>query len=100
MGRTGLYEYSRGLLKTNVTIDNGEKPESLPDLEDVRSVLASKGDIDFTKVQQMVIGYRMNPIKGPENSIEIQEGSQFIPTWYIQYDHEWYEYKDGELIET
>ncbi|EPC7163628.1 YycH family regulatory protein [Staphylococcus pseudintermedius] len=99
-GERGLYEYSRGLLKTNVTIDNGEKPESLPDLEDVRSVLASKGDIDFTKVQQMVIGYRMNPIKGPENSIEIQEGSQFIPTWYIQYDHEWYEYKDGELIET
>lgn len=99
-GERGLYEYSRGLLKTNVTIDNGEKPESLPDLEDVRSVLASKGDIDFTKVQQMVIGYRMNPIKGPENSIEIQEGSQFIPTWYIQYDHEWYEYKDGELSET
>ncbi|WP_237451463.1 two-component system activity regulator YycH, partial [Staphylococcus pseudintermedius] len=60
-GERGLYEYSRGLLKTNVTIDNGEKPESLPDFEDVRSVLASKGDIDFTKVQQMVIGYRMNP---------------------------------------
>ncbi len=99
-GERGLYEYSRGLLKTNVTIDNGEEPKSMPDAEDVRSALASKGNIDLTKVEQMVVGYKMSAIRGPQNRIEIQEGSEFTPTWYIKYNHKWYEYKDGELVET
>ncbi|ARJ50876.1 YycH family regulatory protein [Staphylococcus lutrae] len=96
-GERGLYEYSRGLLKTNVTIDNGEKPEALPDAEEVRAALASQSTLDFSKVSQMVVGYRMSPLKGEEETIEIQEGSQFIPTWYVKYDNEWYEYDDGEL---
>ena len=98
-GERGIYEYSRGLLKTNVTIDNGKKPKKLPALEDVRASLASNNTIDFHKVQQFVVGYRMVSQKGPDDRLEIQENSQFEPTWYIKHAGTWYEYDDGELIE-
>lgn len=97
-GERGIFEYSRGLLKTNVTVDNGEKPRALLPAEDVRSKLASNGRVDFSKVDQMIVGYRMNTKESSNDGIEIQHNSQFVPTWYIKYDNDWYEFRDGELI--
>ncbi|MCS4485843.1 YycH family regulatory protein [Staphylococcus americanisciuri] len=98
-GEHGIFEYSRGLLKTNVTIDNGQKAKRLPTAEDVRASLASNSTIDFRKVEQLVVGYRMVPEKEPDDRLEIQVNSQFEPTWYIKHAGTWYEYNDGELIE-
>lgn len=97
-GERGIFEYSRGLLKTNVTVDNGEKPKALPEAEEVRSDLASNGGVDFSKVQQMVVGYRMLTNEASSDGLEIQHNSQFVPTWYIKYNGGWYEFKNGELI--
>lgn len=98
-GERGIFEYSRGLLKTNVTIDNGKKPKALPTLEDVRGKLASSNQVDFRKVEQLVVGYKMVSQKGPDDRMEIQENSQFVPTWFVKYEEKWYEFDDGELIE-
>ncbi|GGA82642.1 YycH protein [Staphylococcus muscae] len=98
-GERGIFEYSRGLLKTNVTIDNGEKPKKLPTLEDVRGALASSNQVDYRKVEQLVVGYRMVSKKGPDNRLEIQENSQFEPIWFVKHEGKWYEFNDGELIE-
>lgn len=98
-GERGIFEYSRGLLKTNVTIDNGKKADELPTAEDIRASLAGNNTIDFRKVEQMVVGYRMVSEKGPDDRLEIQENSQFEPTWYVKHAGTWYEYDDGELIE-
>ncbi|UXS75553.1 YycH family regulatory protein [Staphylococcus chromogenes] len=97
-GERGIFEYSRGLLKTNVTVDNGEKPKVLPEAEEVRSELASNGRVDFGKVQLMTVGYRMVTNNASSDGLEIQRNSQFVPTWYIKYNHAWYEFRDGELI--
>lgn len=97
-GERGLFEYSRGLLKTNVTIDNGEK--DLEGAEEVRAALANNNEIDFTQVEHMIVGYKMKTKKGPESAQDVQNSSQFIPVWFIQYHNQWYEYQDGELIET
>lgn len=97
-GERGIFEYSRGLLKTNVTVDNGEKPKVLPEAEEVRSELASNGRVDFGKVQLMTVGYRMVTNNASSDGLEIQRNSQFVPTWYIKYNNAWYEFRDGELI--
>lgn len=97
-GERGIFEYSRGLLKTNVTVDNGEKPKVLPEAEEVRSELASNGRVDFGKVELMTVGYRMVTNNASSDGLEIQRNSQFVPTWYIKYNNEWYEFRDGELI--
>ncbi|QLK85225.1 YycH family regulatory protein [Staphylococcus sp. 17KM0847] len=98
-GERGIFEYSRGLLKTNATISNSEKSKSLPAVESVRSELASNNTLDFGKIEQMIVGYKMISHKGPDEQLEIQENSRFEPRWYIKYAGEWYEYDDGELIE-
>ena len=97
-GERGIFEYSRGLLKTNVTVDNGEKPKALPEAEEVRSDLASNGRVDFSKVQLMTVGYHMVTNNASSDGLEIQRNSQFVPTWYIKYNNAWYEFRDGELI--
>lgn len=99
-GERGIFEYSRGLLKTNVSVDNGEKPKDMEDADTVRTKLASNSAIDFSSVEQMIVGYHMDTESSPESAEDVQNSSQFIPTWFIKYDGNWYEYDDGELNET
>ncbi|MBI5974993.1 YycH family regulatory protein [Staphylococcus canis] len=94
-GERGISEYNRGLLKTNVTIDNGEK--NLESVEKVRAGLIENNAVDFAHVQHMIVGYRMKTESGPESTQDVQNSSQFVPAWFIQYNHTWYEYEDGEL---
>ena len=94
-GDKGVFDYKRSLLKTDVTL-NSEESKSVPTAEYVRSSLANDSNIDFEKVTNMVIGYDMSD-KYNNDDIEVQRNSEFIPTWYVEYDGEWYVYQDGRL---
>ncbi|PTI80337.1 hypothetical protein BU064_01720 [Staphylococcus succinus] len=95
-GNKGVFSYARALLKANVTIDSGEDEQDLPGAESVRSELANNPNIDFEKVTNMTIGYKME--NQPDKSdIEIQRNSEFKPQWYVEYNGEWLTYKDGGL---
>ena len=93
----GIYSYARALLKSNVTIDSGEKDEKLQGAEKVRSALANNPNIDFEKVNNITIGYKR--VDQPDkDDIEVQRNSEFKPHWYIEYDGKWYAYdNDGGL---
>ena len=72
------------------------KTKSLDSVESVRSSLANNHTIDFEKVTNMVIGYKEDD-QPDKDDIEVQRNSEFVPTWYIQYDGDWYAYEDGRL---
>ena len=42
------------------------------------------------------VGYKEDD-KPDKDDIEVQRNSEFIPTWYVEYDGEWYVYQDGRL---
>ena len=44
----------------------------------------------------MIVGYKEDD-KPDKDDIEVQRNSEFIPTWYVEYDGEWYVYQDGGL---
>ena len=69
---------------------------SLDSLETVRASLANNHNIDFEKVSNMIVGYKEDD-KPDKDDIEVQRNSEFIPTWYVEYDDEWYVYQDGRL---
>ncbi|MCU5747098.1 two-component system activity regulator YycH [Staphylococcus sp. SQ8-PEA] len=93
----GIYSYECALLKSNVTIDSGEKQSKLPGAEKVRASLANNPDINFEKVSNITIGYKR--VDQPDkDDIEVQRNSEFTPQWYIEYDGKWYAYdNDGGL---
>ncbi|MCD8871644.1 YycH family regulatory protein [Staphylococcus gallinarum] len=95
-GDKGVFSYARALLKTNVTIDSGESEKRLPGAETVRSELANNPSIDFEKVTDMTIGYKMEN-QPDKSNIEIQRNSEFKPQWYIEYEGKWRPYTDGRL---
>ncbi|MGZ9537999.1 two-component system activity regulator YycH, partial [Staphylococcus epidermidis] len=69
-GEKGIFSYARSLLKTNITIDSGEEKKNLPGAEAVRSELANNPNLDFKKVTNMTIGYKMQ--EKDDNDIEVQ----------------------------
>ena len=95
-GDKGVFSYARALLKTNVTIDSGDSEKRLPGAEPVRSELANNPSIDFEKVTDMTIGYKMEN-QPDKSNIEIQRNSEFKPQWYIEYEGKWRPYTDGRL---
>lgn len=94
-GDKGVYDYQRSLLKTDVTL-NSEESKSVPTVESVRSALANHPDIDFEKVTNIAIGYDMDD-KANNEDIEVQRNCELIPRWFVEYDGNWYAYKDGRL---
>lgn len=94
-GEKGVFNYARSLLKTNITIDSGEEKKNLPGAEDVRSELANNPNLDFKKVTNMTVGYKMQ--EKNDNDIEVQRTSEYVPEWYIQYNGKWYVYENGGL---
>lgn len=93
-GEKGVYDYKRALLRSSVPLE-GEQRE-LDSVESVRSALANNPDIDFPKVTNMTIGYKEDDRPDKED-IEVQRNSEFIPTWYVEYNGDWYAYEDGRL---
>ena len=93
-GDKGIYDYKRALLRSSVPLEG--KTKSLDSVESVRSSLANNHTIDFEKVTNMVIGYKEDD-QPDKDDIEVQRNSEFVPTWYIQYDGDWYAYEDGRL---
>ena len=93
-GDKGIYDYKRALLRSSVPLEG--KTKSLDSVESVRSSLANNHTIDFEKVTNMVIGYKEDD-RPDKDDIEVQRNSEFVPTWYIQYDGDWYAYEDGRL---
>lgn len=93
-GEKGVYDYKRALLRSSVPLEG--KETSLPTAERVRSSLANDPNIDFEKVSNMTIGYKENN-KSSNNDIEVQRNTEFIPTWYVEYDGQWYAFSDGRL---
>ncbi|BGE81064.1 YycH family regulatory protein [Staphylococcus petrasii] len=93
-GEKGIYDYKRALLRSSVPLEGESK--SLDSAETVRSALANNHDIDFQKVTNMTVGYREDD-QPSKDDIEVQRNSEFIPTWYVEYDGDWYAYEDGRL---
>lgn len=93
--KRGLFSYARTLIKANVTIDSGADEVNLPGAEKVRSELANNHDINFEKVTDMTIGYKMESQLDSDN--ETQSNSEFKPQWYVEYDGKWRAYNDGRL---
>lgn len=93
-GDKGIYDYKRALLRSSVPLEG--KTKSLDSVESVRSSLANNHTIDFEKVTNMVIGYKEDD-QPDKDDIEVQRNSEFVPTWYVQYDGDWYAYEDGRL---
>lgn len=95
-GHKGVYDYRRSLLRTDVVL-NSENNKSLPKLESVRSALANNSDIDYEKITNIAVGYDM--LSNPDNSrTEVQNNTELVPKWYIEYDGEWFAYdNDGGL---
>lgn len=93
-GDKGIYDYKRALLRSSVPLEG--KRTSLESLESVRSSLANNHSIDFDKVTNMTIGYKEDD-KPDKDDIEVQRNSEFVPTWYVEYDGEWCAYEDGRL---
>ncbi len=93
-GEKGIYDYKRALLRSSVPLEGETK--SLDSAETVRSALANNHDINFQKVTNMTVGYHEDDEPSKDN-IEVQRNSEFIPTWYIEYDGNWYAYEDGRL---
>ena len=93
-GDKGIYDYKRALLRSSVPLEG--KTKSLDSVESVRSSLANNHTIDFEKVTNMVIGYKEDD-RPDKDDIEVQRNSEFVPTWYVQYDGDWYAYEDGRL---
>ena len=94
-GKKGVFDYQRSLLKSSVQL-NSEEPKTLPTAESVRSALANNNNIDFEKVTNIAVGYDMDD-KPDKDDIEVQRNSEFTPQWYVEYDGNWYAYKDGRL---
>ena len=57
---------------------------------------ANNNNIDFEKVTNIAVGYDMDD-KPDKDDIEVQRNSEFTPQWYVEYDGNWYAYKDGRL---
>lgn len=93
-GEKGIYDYKRALLRSSVPLE-GESV-SLDSAETVRSALANNHNIDFQKVTNMAVGYREDD-QPTKDDIEVQRNSEFVPTWYVEYDGDWYAYEDGRL---
>ncbi|QIY37874.1 YycH family regulatory protein [Staphylococcus hominis] len=93
-GEKGIYDYKRALLRSSVPLEGATT--SLDSLETVRASLANNHNIDFEKVSNMIVGYKEDD-KPDKDDIEVQRNSVFIPTWYVEYDGEWYVYQDGRL---
>lgn len=93
--KKGVFDYQRSLLKSSVQL-NSEEPKTLPTAESVRSALANNNNIDFEKVTNIAVGYDMDD-KPDKDDIEVQRNSEFTPQWYVEYDGNWYAYKDGRL---
>ena len=94
-GKKDVFDYQRSLLKSSVQL-NSEDPKTLPTAESVRSALANNNNIDFEKVTNIAVGYDMDD-KPDKDDIEVQRNSEFTPQWYVEYDGNWYAYKDGRL---
>ena len=94
-GKKGVFDYQRSLLKSSVQL-NSEESKNLPTAESVRSALANDSNIDFEKVTNLAVGYEMDD-KPDKDDIEVQRNSEFTPQWYVEYDGNWYVYKDGRL---
>ena len=93
-GEKGIYDYKRALLRSSVPLEGATT--SLDSLETVRASLANNHNIDFEKVSNMIVGYKEDD-QPDKDDIEVQRNSEFIPTWYVEYDGEWYVYQDGRL---
>ena len=89
-GEKGIYDYKRALLRSSVPLDGATT--SLDSLETVRASLANNHNIDFEKVSNMIVGYKEDD-QPDKDDIEVQRNSEFIPTWYVEYDGEWYVYR-------
>lgn len=94
-GEKGIFGYRRGLLKMNVSVDNGAAETELPSAEEVSDKLSQNPKIDPSKISNMAVSYDMRVEHSDD--IDSQKNAKLIPKWFVKYDGEWLEYDDGRL---